>query len=151
MKASDENPTAPNPTRQSGYGRPPEATRFRKGQSGNRKGRPKGSLNVATVLVKALREKVVITENGRRRTVTKLEAAAKQLANKAASGELRALRLSIDLARDIERQQNVSTTQDSIMGDLDHEVISVILKRFNQGEEQAQARGEAANHDDQPR
>jgi hypothetical protein len=71
--------------RQVGYCHPPESARFTKGQSGNPKGRPKGSLNVATVFIKTLREKVVINENGQRKTVTKLEAAIKQLVNKAAS------------------------------------------------------------------
>jgi hypothetical protein len=67
----------PAPKSQVGYCSPPEATRFQKGVSGNPRGRPKGSLNVATVLTRTLRQKVAITENGRRRTVTKLEAALK--------------------------------------------------------------------------
>ena len=33
-----------------GYGKPPKATRFRKGQTGNPKGRPKTSKNVGTML-----------------------------------------------------------------------------------------------------
>jgi hypothetical protein len=78
-----------------GYGRPPRASQFKPGQSGNPKGRPKGSLNVATVLERTLREKLVINEGGRRREITKLEAAVKQLTNKAASGDARALRLLV--------------------------------------------------------
>ena len=70
-----------------GYRKPPANSRFRPGQSGNPKGRPKGSLNIATVLMKTLREKVVINENGRRKTITKFEASVKQLVNKAASGD----------------------------------------------------------------
>jgi hypothetical protein len=34
-----------------GYGRPPKHTRFQTGQSGNRRGRPKGAPNLATALV----------------------------------------------------------------------------------------------------
>lgn len=90
-----------------GFRRPPEATRFKKGVSGNPRGRPKGSLNVATAFMKALREKVVINEHGQRKTVTKLEAALKQLVNKGASGDLRALAQLIALAKDAETQQNV--------------------------------------------
>jgi hypothetical protein len=67
-----------------GYGRPPMTTRFRPGQSGNPRGRPKGARNLGTVVAAALSERVAINENGRRRRITKLEAAVKQLVNRAA-------------------------------------------------------------------
>lgn len=118
-----------------GYGVPPEATRFKKGVSGNPKGRPKGSLNVATVFTKTLRERVVINEHGRRKTVTKLEAALKQLVNKAASGDLRALAQLVALAQDAEAKQSMPGAQEPVLGDLDHEVIDGIMKRFLRTEE----------------
>src|SRR5260370_10634823 len=55
-----------------GYCNPPERTRFKKGRSGNPQGRPRGTFNMATVLERTLREKVVINENGKRKTITKL-------------------------------------------------------------------------------
>ncbi|MGG5823856.1 DUF5681 domain-containing protein [Falsiroseomonas sp. HW251] len=76
-----------------GYCRPPVHTRFKPGQSGNPVGRPKGATDLRAALVKALNEKVVVTEGGRRHKITKVEAAAKQFANKAASGDPRVLRL----------------------------------------------------------
>jgi hypothetical protein len=121
-----------------GYGSPPQNTRFQKGRSGNPNGRPKGSLNVATVFIKTLREKVVINEHGQRRTVTKLEAALKQLVNKAASGDIRALRQLLDLARDAESKQNLAATQDPVLGELDMDVINGILKRFKNTDEPSQ-------------
>ena len=81
-----------------GKGKPPKHTRFRKGQSGNPTGRRKGSLNMATLLERALNERVAVTENGKYKTITKLEAMLKQLANKAASGDTRVIRLLIPLA-----------------------------------------------------
>ena len=75
-----------------GYGRPPAHSQFKPGQSGNPHGRPKGAANLTTLIAKAMNEKVVVQEGGRRRTITKAEAAAKQLTNKAASGDLRAIR-----------------------------------------------------------
>lgn len=76
-----------------GYGRPPKHTRFKPGQSGNPRGRPKGSADMSTHIEDALKEKVVISESGRRRTITKGKAIAKQVVNKAASGNLQAARL----------------------------------------------------------
>jgi len=140
MSANGDKPDAmPESTKSVGYCTPSEATRFKKGVSGNPKGRPKGSLNVATVLTKTLRERVVINEHGQRKTVTKLEAALKQLVNKAASGELPALRQLIELARDAEARQNVPGGQNNpILNELDKEVMDGILKRFQGTEPEAQ-------------
>jgi hypothetical protein len=121
-----------------GYGKPPRATRFKKGCSGNPKGRPRGTLNVATVFVKTLRERVVINENGQRKTVTKLEAALKQLVNKAASGDLRALAQLVTLAQDVETKQSMLGMQEPVLGDLDQEVMDGILKRFQETTEEDQ-------------
>lgn len=112
-----------------GYCSPPEHTRFKKGQSGNPQGRPKGTLNMATVLERTLREKVVINENGRRKTVTKLEAGLKQLANKAASGELKALQLLAALVRSAEERAVQPPISNSALGEADEKVVLGILKR----------------------
>lgn len=111
-----------------GFGKPPKPTQFRKGQSGNPKGRPKGRRNLATVLGRTLREKVVINENGVRRTVTKLEAAVKQLVNKAASGDLVALRQLTALAGADEEQQVPTPTRE--LSDDDQKVMAGVLMRF---------------------
>jgi hypothetical protein len=81
-----------------GKGKPPKHTRFRKGKSGNPTGRRRGSLNMATLLERALNERVAVTENGKHKTITKLQAMLKQLANKAASGDTRVIRLLMPLA-----------------------------------------------------
>jgi len=136
---------------QVGYGRPPKTTRFKKGQSGNPKGRPKGSLNVATVLIKTLSEKVVINENGQRKTVTKFEAALKQLVNKALGSDIRALRLLLDLARDAEAKQGVAGgEQNPVLGELDQEVIAGIMRRFQESDQQSQEPQEISNGNNQP-
>lgn len=149
MSLNDELPDQEPSGDQVGYCRPPEATRFKKGQSGNPKGRPKGSLNVTTLFTKTLREKVVINENGQRKTVTKLEAALKQLANKAAGGDIRAFRLVLDLACDAEAKENAGEMQNPVVGELDQEVIEGILKRFQDGQQQGQESQEVDNGDNQ--
>jgi Family of unknown function (DUF5681) len=57
-----------------GYCRPPLHTRFKPGQSGNPKGRPRRHRNVRTILEETLNQKVKIRGGERTRRVTKLEA-----------------------------------------------------------------------------
>ena len=106
-------------TERVGYGHPPQSARFQKGRSGNPKGRPKGSMNLLTLLATTLGERVVINENGQRKTVTKLEAALKQLTNKAAGGDLRAIVQLVGLAREAEEKENMATPQKSVISDID--------------------------------
>jgi hypothetical protein len=113
-----------------GYCNPPEHTRFRKGLSGNPNGRPKGALNMATMLARTLRERVVVNENGGRKTVTKLEAALKQLIDKATSGELKALQLLSALVRSAEEREIQEPVANSVLDEVDEKVIAGIMKRF---------------------
>lgn len=54
-----------------GYKNPPLHTQFKPGQSGNRKGRPKGSKNLKTDLREELAERVEIKEGDRTKTISK--------------------------------------------------------------------------------
>jgi Family of unknown function (DUF5681) len=113
-----------------GFGKPPRRNRFAKGKSGNPRGRPKGALNVATTLERILGEEVIITQNGRRRTITKLQAAITQLTDKAAGGDLKALQLLTSLLRSTEERGSQGAVSNSVSDDLDKEVVSGILSRI---------------------
>lgn len=80
-----------------GYGRPPKATRFKKGQSGNPKGRPKGALNAATLMRQIASETITAVENGRERRMSLLEVLLRQLARKGAKGDLKSTELVLRL------------------------------------------------------
>jgi hypothetical protein len=97
-----------------GFGKPPKLTRFTKGRSGNPKGRPCGSRNASTLLDEALRERVTVSENGRRRSLTKMEAILKQLVNRAAQGDHRATQLL--LAHQIPRIEEREASRSAAAG-----------------------------------
>jgi hypothetical protein len=80
-----------------GYGRPPVATRFRPGQSGNPRGRPKGSRSVGDVLEATLNRRVQITENGRARKMPAIEIVLLKLIQDAMRGNTAAIRLLLAL------------------------------------------------------
>src|SRR6202048_5466644 len=85
-----------------GYAQPPVEHRFRKGASGNPKGRGKGTKNYATIFMTAMTKSVTITENGTRKKISKLDAAATQLANDAARGDTKSIQLIIALLQAFE-------------------------------------------------
>jgi hypothetical protein len=80
-----------------GYGRPPKATQFKKGKSGNPKGRPKGSRPVGAVLQEILGQRIAVTENGKTRRLPALEVMLRRLANDAMRSEPVALKLILSL------------------------------------------------------
>jgi Family of unknown function (DUF5681) len=80
-----------------GYGRPPKATQFKAGKSGNPKGRPKGPKSVGAVLYDILHRRIEVTENGRTRRIPVLEVMLRRLANEAVRSDPRALKLMLSL------------------------------------------------------
>ena len=73
-----------------GYCAPPKATRWKPGQSGNPRGRPKGSFNLATDLSAELGEQITVHDDGKPRRITKQRALVKSLMAKALQGDVRA-------------------------------------------------------------
>jgi Family of unknown function (DUF5681) len=60
---------------------------------------------------------VSINENGKRKVITKTEAALKQLSNKAASGDLRAIKELLILVRSAEEQVALESPAPKDLGD----------------------------------
>jgi uncharacterized protein (UPF0216 family) len=118
-----------------GYKKPPLHTRFRKGQSGNPRGRPRGSKNLSTLLTDALNEPVVVTEDGRRRKISKRELGIRQLVNKFAMAEAQATKILLGLMQERDRlAATVAPGERPSFGTDDEKVIANLLKRLR-GEE----------------
>lgn len=82
-----------------GYRRPPVNGQFKKGQSGNPKGRPKGSRNFLALLEQELAQTVVVNENGKKKTVSRMQAMIMRLVAGALQGEQRALLNLVEILR----------------------------------------------------
>jgi hypothetical protein len=80
-----------------GYGNPPKHSQFKKGQSGNPKGRPRGKRNMASLVAEVLAQKVTITANGKRKRVSSETALLLRLREKALGGDLKALQILLSL------------------------------------------------------
>jgi len=83
-----------------GYRRPPADRQFKPGQSGNPKGRPKGSKNFVTTFAAILNRPIKIRDrnNGKTRTVSKLEVMIESITNKAMAGDAKAFATVIQFA-----------------------------------------------------
>ena len=115
-----------------GYKKPPVKSQFKKGVSGNPKGRPKGSKNLETFLVEELSQQIIINEGGRKKEVSKLEALVKQIVNKAIQGDYRAVAQTIKLIYDISSSDD-EISPDEITNENDLAVINGLKMRMRLG------------------
>ena len=112
-----------------GYGKPPKQSRFQPGKSGNPRGRPKGSKNLASVVLCEARKPVRVNGPRGARTVTKVEATVMQLANQSAQGDLPSQRQFLTLIKDSE--ETLSTEQSAGPAhESDQTVMQSILRRM---------------------
>ena len=83
--------SAPQDDDKVGYKRPPRATRWKKGQSGNPRGsRKRASLNVVETIDRAFAQQIDIIENGVRRRLSVFEAILLRVWAKEIAGSARA-------------------------------------------------------------
>ncbi len=121
-----------------GYKKPPRRTQFKPGQSGNPRGRPKGTKNLKTDLMEELSEKINVREGDRSQKVSKQRAVVKTLVAHTLKGDARSGTLLISMMmRLLETGEGAPEEDDGLVND----EIS-ILKAF---EDRARRQ-----HDDQP-
>lgn len=96
-----------------GYKRPPRHARFKPGQSGNPRGRPRKSKQIDDLIRRELDQTIVIKEGGREIRVSKRAAMIKQLVNQAIKGEPKARQFVLShLEKHREIEPFVSTAAD---------------------------------------
>lgn len=90
MAKRKKRPTRKSGDHEVGYSKPPKNTQFKRGKSGNPRGRPKGTKNLKTDLMEELEEKIVVHEGDRSRKISKQRAMIKSLMNRVLKGDIRA-------------------------------------------------------------
>jgi hypothetical protein len=124
-----------------GFGKPPAETQFKKGQSGNPAGRKKGSKNLSTMVQAALEERVAVNANGKRKTISKLEAAFAQQANRAAGGDPKATKLMIDILLGAQVRESAQAHGETISPDArryaDAKILQALKARLRSGGDEA--------------
>jgi uncharacterized protein DUF5681 len=73
-----------------GYKKPPKATQFKKGKSGNLKGRPKGSKSITALAEEVIWKLVKIRQDGQRKSVPMIQAMLMAFMAKATQGDIKA-------------------------------------------------------------
>ena len=123
-----------NTAQKVGRGNPPKHTQFRKGTTGNPKGRPKGSKNLSTYLMEAARDQVSATVGGKTRKISKIQATAMQLATKAAGGDQAAIGKFLDWMDEIETRAAAVKPSQFPLSAPDIEVLRAAYERMKQCE-----------------
>jgi|ERR1700722_2145501 hypothetical protein len=118
----------------SGRAESSKPTQFVKGKSGNPNGREKGVRNLATEIEEELNIRIPITENGTRKNITKRKAIAKQLVNKAATGDPKAIPVLLNQTRLQEARSATGPAPDVLSQSEDELVMANIVKRIREAE-----------------
>jgi hypothetical protein len=103
--------------------------RFAAGNRANPRGRPRRTGALGEDIARELKAGITITENGRRKRVSKLSASAKQIANQGASGDLRAARLAVDLALKADREREAAPAA-AALAESDRAIVMRFIARL---------------------
>ena len=112
-----------------GYGKPPKASRFKPGQSGNPRGRPRGQPNLITDIMTEMAEQIRVREGERERSISKQRAMIKALVAKSLKGEARAAALLIGLITKLGEAQAAAVTDAAEVGADDQRIVEAFLAR----------------------
>ncbi len=112
-----------------GYANPPKETQFKKGQSGNPKGRPKGDKNYLALANRELSQKVSIMENGRRKILSKKEVFVKTTINKGIAGDKKFTNIAYTMMQDAERYNERKKHDEKEQSKINQKIIENFRKR----------------------
>ena len=90
----------------------PDASKFKKGQSGNPGGRPKGAKGMKTLLAQELKKSITVQQDGKKKHIRRSEALIKRMVNDALQGRDRPRDTVLRYADAIEQDQQQREAQE---------------------------------------
>ena len=124
-------PAPPNPvTEEVGYGKPPRRSRFKPGQSGNPKGRPKGVRNLATQVRAVLGRRIPVLEHGQRRFASAAEALLHRYLALALKGDVKAGAFLLGLLERFQPAEADEALAD-VLSEQDRVFVANLFKHIN--------------------
>ena len=101
-------------TQDRGYGKPPQEHQFKPGQSGNPKGRPKGSKNFGKQIIDMMEQKIPVTMNGETKRLQANVAIIQAQLVKAMKGDRKAAEMCLDLYdREVSKSETLQSGRDA--------------------------------------
>ncbi len=107
-----------------GYKKPPAKSQFKKGQSGNERGKLPGRKNLKTEIMEELSTRIIVTENGKQFKLSKQSIIVKRMISDAAKGDAKARDQLIKLIGEVERAQPQQPNADPIGLAKDAEILA---------------------------
>jgi len=113
-----------------GYGKPPLASRFKRGTSGNAKGRPKGSKNLKTLIRDAMTASISIQEGAKTKRVSRIEGVVLRQLQKALMGSDQAAMAVVKMALQLGFLEGSTDNFDAVALTRDDEqILSELIAR----------------------
>lgn len=123
-------------TKAVGYGRPPAATQFKPGTSGNATGRPKGSKNLKTLIKAAMTANILIQEGQKSRRVSKIERVVLRQLQSALKGNEKAAMATIKMAMLVGLLEDNTPAEAAALSAADEALIEQLLSRHRKDRRQ---------------
>ena len=122
---------------QVGYGKPPTHSRFKPGESGNTKGRPKGAKNFKTEILEEAAKKITVREAGKPRKISKRRVLIKRIINNGLTGTSREALAATHLVLRCDDPEKLAPTR--VILDADEERLLALLAERAERQRKARA------------
>ncbi len=117
-----------------GFCHPPLETRFKSGQSGNPRGRPRGSMNTLRLLEMLINKKIVATIDGRQLRISKKQAMFLRLINNAVSGDVNSIKFLTQMIEKLDvHQEAIKAASENSITPTDREILDEYAKEIKHG------------------